>query len=178
VLEVESFITANASVELCLKPNGSNLFVYCIFTFLVLTPAPDLEKVFTSRNLLQVRVPFQLVDRVFSAEIFWQCAFIVQLVGHHGIIFLDDFTFCGFTADVADTCGEGAVGSLNQLLLYGLDFGPVRTILSLIEGRQAIAQGLAHEVPRVGRLHARHSEKVVRSPAINEELECEGWLKA
>jgi molybdenum cofactor biosynthesis enzyme MoaA len=83
-----------------------------------------------------------------------------------------------FTADVADTCGKWPYRSLNQLLLYGLNLDPVRRVLSLVKGRQAAFHGLIKEVPRVGRLQARRREKVVRSSAIDEELEGEGWLKA
>jgi len=151
VLEVQSFITGNACVKLRLEPDDSNLFVFTS-TIFVFTPAPDLEKVFTRWNILQIRVPFKFVIRVFKAYSAWLCAFIVQFVGHYGIYFIDDDTIGGFMANMADTCGKGAIRSLNQLLLYGLDLGPIRAVRSLVKGCQAILHGLAQEVPRVGRL--------------------------
>ena len=176
VLEVHSLIAFDACVKLCLELDGSDLLVNCAITSFSWAPSPDLEKIWPDGNVLERHVPFEFVFSVLVTRI---VTLEVQLVRDTNIfVFLDEFTIRSFTTNMADTWRKGAIWSLNQLPLDGLDLNPVRAILSLVKGRQAVAHGLAQEVPWIGRLQANGSDKVVRSSAINKELEREGWLEA
>ena len=168
VLEVHSLIAFDACVKLRLELDGCNLLVNCAFTSFSWAPSPDLEKIWPDLDVLERHVPFQSVFSVLVTRI---VALKVQLVRDTNIfLFLYEFAICGFTTNMADTWRKGAIRSLNQLSLDGLDLNPVRTIFSLVEGRQAVAHGLLQEVPRISRLQANGSDNIVRSSAINKEL--------
>jgi len=156
VLEVESLVAGHASIELGLEPDGSDRLVFITLTFMVTALGVDCEEVGALRDLLEVFVPFHPVNCINKVLVIRKSALVVKLVWDMDILSVDSSAVGVLCADDADTCGEGVPGSLDHLLLHGLDSCPIRTIWRLVEGLQAVLQDVVfvQEVPRIGRMHA------------------------
>ena len=107
VLEVESFVTFDACVKLCLELDGGDLLVNAsaIFRF---RPCPDFEQVISGINVVHERlVPFEWVLLVIEILDSGYC-FEFQLIWSNDVFLFERSTVRKFTGRVANTCSKGA----------------------------------------------------------------------
>ena len=107
VLEVESFVTFDACVKLCLELDGGDMLVNAS-AVLRCRPGPDFEQVISSINFLLERlVPFEFVLLVLEILDRFYC-FEFQLPWSNNFLSFDHSTVRKFTGWMGDTCSKGA----------------------------------------------------------------------